>query len=149
MAESSIASSFFFQQVIGVMLRQHLLTLLKSKRPFQPGSEISAEASRVATAFGIADFSKPMSNKGLTLKVGYFKNMFAMYLLLCLSCPVCDSLPFSFQDLDLSDDDLSLFMDLGPYANPSFYVVQEDASLSKAYTLFRTLGLRHLIVIPR
>ena len=53
------------------------------------------------------------------------------------------------QDLELSEADLDLFLDLGPYANPSYYVVQEDAALSKAYTLFRTLGLRHLIVIPR
>jgi chloride channel 7 len=40
-------------------------------------------------------------------------------------------------------------MDLGPYLNPSYYVVQEDTSLSKVYTLFRTLGLRHLCVIPK
>ncbi len=26
---------------------------------------------------------------------------------------------------------------------------QEDTSLSKVYTLFRTLGLRHLCVVPR
>lgn len=42
-----------------------------------------------------------------------------------------------------------MYMDLGPYANPSYYVVQEDTSLSKVYTLFRTLGLRHVVVIPR
>lgn len=42
-----------------------------------------------------------------------------------------------------------MHIDLGPYVNPSYYVVQEDASLSKVYTLFRTLGLRHLAVIPR
>ena len=53
------------------------------------------------------------------------------------------------QDLELSEADLDMFLDLGPYSNPSYYVVQEDAALSKAYTLFRTLGLRHLIVIPR
>lgn len=41
------------------------------------------------------------------------------------------------------------YMDLGPYLNPSYYVVQEDTSLSKVYTLFRTLGLRHLCVIPK
>ncbi len=42
-----------------------------------------------------------------------------------------------------------MYLDLGPYVNPSFYVVNEDAALSKAYALFRTLGLRHLCVIPR
>lgn len=60
------------QQVIGVVLRQHLLTLLKSKRPLQFGPEISGEASRIATAFGVSDFSKPMSTPGLGIKVSGF-----------------------------------------------------------------------------
>lgn len=34
---------------------------------------------------------------------------------------------------------------------PSYYIccLQEDTSLAKVYTLFRSLGLRHLAVIPR
>lgn len=42
-----------------------------------------------------------------------------------------------------------MYLDLAPYANPSCYVVQEDMSLAKTYTLFRTLGLRHACVVPR
>jgi len=51
--------------------------------------------------------------------------------------------------LQLTAEQLGMYMDLGPYANPSYYVVQEDMSLSKVYTLFRTLALRHVCVIPR
>lgn len=37
----------------------------------------------------------------------------------------------------------------GPHCNLPCCVVQEDTSLSKVYTLFRTLALRHVCVIPR
>ncbi len=62
--------------------------------------------------------------------------------------PISEPQP-SVASLRLSDEQMSMHIDLGPYVNPSYYVVQEDASLSKVYTLFRTLGLRHLAVIPR
>lgn len=49
----------------------------------------------------------------------------------------------------LSAEALDCYVDLGPYSNPSYYVVQEDASLSKVHQLFRALGLRHVCVVPR
>ncbi|GAX72881.1 hypothetical protein CEUSTIGMA_g336.t1 [Chlamydomonas eustigma] len=108
------------QPVLGIVLRQHLMVLLSSRKALQSTPQISAESSRMATAFRVADFSKPVSSDGLTL-----------------------------QDLHLLAGDMDMFVDLGPYVNPSYYVVHEDASLSKAYALFRTLGLRHLCVIRR
>jgi chloride channel 7 len=57
--------------------------------------------------------------------------------------------PGSAHDLDLTAEQQAMYIDLGPYVNHSYYVVQEDASLSKVYQLFRSLGLRHLAVIPR
>ncbi|XP_075516253.1 chloride channel protein CLC-d-like [Primulina tabacum] len=42
-----------------------------------------------------------------------------------------------------------MFIDLSPFLNPSPYVVPEDMSLTKVYHLFRQLGLRHLLVVPR
>jgi hypothetical protein len=62
--------------------------------------------------------------------------------------PISEPPPDAFE-LSLSAQQQDMYIDLGPYVNPSYYVVQEDASLSKVYTLFRTLGLRHLCVIPR
>ena len=44
----------------------------------------------------------------------------------------------------LSEEDLSTVVDLQPYCNTSPYTVPFNLSLSKTYTLFRSMGLRHL-----
>mmetsp|Transcript_23545 Transcript_23545/g.51672 ORF Transcript_23545/g.51672 Transcript_23545/m.51672 type:complete len:861 (+) Transcript_23545:337-2919(+) len=108
------------RNIMGVVLRQHLLVLLSTPRCLQPSSYIAEVSSRVATSYDVSEFTKPISTPGL-----------------------------SIHDVQLTPEQLDLYLDLGPYVNPSYYVVQEDASLSKVYTLFRTLGLRHLCVIPR
>ncbi|KAG6393136.1 hypothetical protein SASPL_147371 [Salvia splendens] len=55
----------------------------------------------------------------------------------------------SIDDIHLTPDDLEMYIDLVPFFNPSPYVVPEDMSLTKVYTLFRQLGLRHVLVVPR
>jgi Mg2+/Co2+ transporter CorC len=52
-------------------------------------------------------------------------------------------------DLELSEEQHQSFLDLGPICNPSTYVIQEGASLSKVYAQFRQLELRHMVVIPK
>jgi hypothetical protein len=42
---------------------------------------------------------------------------------------------------------LRMYMDLKPYVNPASYVVQRSCGATQAYSLFQTLGLRHLCVI--
>ncbi|GBF93681.1 hypothetical protein Rsub_06784 [Raphidocelis subcapitata] len=108
------------QVIVGIILRNHLIKLLASGRAFQPTPFVCEAASRVAFSYSQAEFSSHTSEPAPSLS-----------------------------SLRLSDDQLVMHVDLGPYVNPSYYVVQEDASLAKVYTLFRTLGLRHLAVIPR
>ena len=48
----------------------------------------------------------------------------------------------------LSPDEEGMLMDLRPFMQRNPFVVQADASLSRAYRLFRTMGLRHLFVAP-
>ncbi|CAD7703645.1 unnamed protein product [Ostreobium quekettii] len=48
----------------------------------------------------------------------------------------------------LSEVDLETDIDLRPFMQRQPFLVNEDASLSRAYRLFRTLGLRHLLVAP-
>lgn len=44
--------------------------------------------------------------------------------------------------------ELEKFIDLRPFLNPYCHVVTENTSLSKAFRMFRELGLRHLVVVP-
>jgi len=47
-----------------------------------------------------------------------------------------------------SRGDLDSLIDLRPFMQRHPHVIAADASLSRAYRLFRTLGLRHLLVAP-
>ena len=66
------------------------------------------------------DFGKPGSGKGLRI-----------------------------EDIAVSEEESAMFIDLHPFANRSTYLVPENMTVSKVYTLFRQLGLRHLCVVPK
>lgn len=107
--------------VIGLMLRSHLLVLLQSKVDFQHSPLPSdPRGGGKPIRHNFTEFAKPVSSKGI-----------------------------SIDDIHLSSDDLEMYIDLAPFLNPSPYVVPEDMSLSKVYNLFRQLGLRHILVVPR
>lgn len=107
--------------VIGLVLRSHLLVLLQSKVDFQHSPlPFDARGGSKPISHSFSEFVKPASSKGL-----------------------------SIDDIHLSSDDMEMYIDLGPFLNPSPYVVPEDMSLTKVYNLFRQLGLRHIFVVPR
>lgn len=41
------------------------------------------------------------------------------------------------------------FVDVSPYMNLHPYTVHEEMSLPRVFNLFRTMGLRHIIVLVR
>lgn len=45
------------------------------------------------------------------------------------------------------EEDYSREIDLSPYMNITVYSVNQEFAVSEAYTMFRTLGLRHLVVV--
>ncbi|XVE71516.1 hypothetical protein DITRI_Ditri10aG0157000 [Diplodiscus trichospermus] len=53
------------------------------------------------------------------------------------------------EDIELTDEEMEMFLDLHPFTNASPYTVVETMSLAKALILFREVGLRHLLVIPK
>ena len=48
----------------------------------------------------------------------------------------------------LAGPELEMLVDLRPFMQRNPFVVHADASLSRAYRLFRTMGLRHMFVSP-
>ncbi|KAL8061306.1 hypothetical protein ABFX02_02G078500 [Erythranthe guttata] len=76
--------------------------------------------SELLTVFHAFDFAKAGSGKGLKV-----------------------------EDLDLSEEEMEMYVDLHPVTNTSPYMVADTMSLAKAAVLFRELGLRHLCVVPK
>ncbi|KAG0486993.1 hypothetical protein HPP92_009088 [Vanilla planifolia] len=74
----------------------------------------------VLRRFGAFDFAKAGSGKGMKL-----------------------------EDLHILEEEMELYVDLYPITNKSPYTVVETMSLAKAAVLFRDLGLRHLLVVPK
>lgn len=103
--------------LFGLVLRAHLLTLLKSKTFTQSPMLAGLDAM---SRFSDDDFAK----KGL----GHGDKI---------------------EDMKLSEEEMEMYIDLHPFTNTSPYTVVETMSLAKALILFREVGLRHLLVIPK
>lgn len=97
----------------GLILRSHLITLLKKKA-------LEPTASNVVDKFSVDDFIKQGFGQGDRI-----------------------------EDIVFSNEEMNMFIDLHPFSNASPYTVVETMSLAKAFILFREVGLRHLLVIPK
>ncbi|XP_010450335.1 PREDICTED: putative chloride channel-like protein CLC-g [Camelina sativa] len=53
------------------------------------------------------------------------------------------------EDVELIEEELNMYWDLHPFSNASPYTVVETMSLAKALVIFREVGIRHLLVIPK
>nr|GMC78620.1 chloride channel protein CLC-C [Ipomoea batatas]GMC89775.1 chloride channel protein CLC-C [Ipomoea batatas] len=76
--------------------------------------------SQILRRFHAFDFAKPGLGKGLKV-----------------------------DDLNITEEEMEMYVDLHPITNTSPYTVVETMSLAKAAILFRELGLRHLCVVPK
>ncbi|XP_011078419.1 putative chloride channel-like protein CLC-g [Sesamum indicum] len=101
----------------GLILRSHLVTLLRKKLFFKTPTPVGLDAF---LQFSADDFT--------TKDLGH-----------------CDQI----DDIELSEEEMEMFVDLHPFTNTSPYTVVETMSLAKALILFREVGLRHLLVIPK
>ncbi|CAL9105226.1 putative chloride channel-like protein CLC-g isoform X1 [Musa acuminata AAA Group] len=101
----------------GLILRAHLLSLLK-KKCFLPTCTLSSfDASK---QFVADDFAKRGSGKHDRI-----------------------------EDIEVTAEEMEMYIDLHPFTNTSPYTVVETMSLAKALTLFRQVGLRHLLIVPK
>jgi chloride channel 7 len=84
------------------------------------GARVKTGAAEVFRTLAPFDFAKAGSGKGLKV-----------------------------EDLELTEEEMDMYVDLHPITNRSPYTVVETMSLAKAASLFRGLGLRHMCVVPR
>ncbi|CAL5183042.1 unnamed protein product [Lathyrus oleraceus] len=105
-------------ELCGLVLRSHLLVLLKHKTLFTRKRIMTR--STIIKKLKASDFAKPGLGRGISVK-----------------------------DLEFSEEEMEMFVDLHPITNKSPYTVVETMSLAKAALLFRELGLRHLLVVPK
>lgn len=55
----------------------------------------------------------------------------------------------TIQEIKLDQEERDLWMDLTPYMNPTPHTIQDQTPVPRAFRLFRSLGLRHLVVLNR
>ncbi|KAJ8979965.1 hypothetical protein NQ317_013713 [Molorchus minor] len=53
----------------------------------------------------------------------------------------------TIDEISISDEEKTYFVDLRPFMNPSPFTILHSASLPRMFTLFRALGLRHLPIV--
>eukprot|EP00250_Pteridium_aquilinum_P012634 c20846_g1_i1 orf=136-2460(+) len=99
----------------GLILRSHLLVLLRGKKFISSENAFCRSASFRSFSFG-----KPGLGEGVIN-----------------------------DDVELSASEQEMYVDIHPFTNTSPYTVVDSMSLSRAYTLFRKLGLRHLCVVSK
>ena len=55
----------------------------------------------------------------------------------------------TIEEAAVTRDEMEMYVDLHPLTNTTPYTVVESMSVAKAMVLFRTVGLRHLLVVPK
>jgi H+/Cl- antiporter ClcA len=53
------------------------------------------------------------------------------------------------EDLQVSEEERGMWVHLAPYMDTAPYIIHENTSIQRTYRMFRTLGLRHLVVTDR
>ncbi|KFK33054.1 hypothetical protein AALP_AA6G324100 [Arabis alpina] len=55
----------------------------------------------------------------------------------------------NFDEVAITSSEMQLYVDLHPLTNTTPYTVVQSMSVAKALVLFRSVGLRHLLVVPK
>ena len=51
--------------------------------------------------------------------------------------------------IKVAEDEMEMYVDLNPFVNLTAHTVVESTSVAKAVVLFRQVGLRHLLILPK
>nr|GME06950.1 chloride channel protein CLC-B [Ipomoea batatas]GME09520.1 chloride channel protein CLC-B [Ipomoea batatas] len=53
------------------------------------------------------------------------------------------------EDVAVTNDEMEMYVDLHPLTNTTPFTVSESISVAKAMVLFRQVGLRHMLIVPK
>lgn len=132
----------------GLILRKTLCTMLKLKAFSKPiFDENSEEAQSVRRSSmrkssmrsGSTSAQLPPTPKG---EVMLSNSVMISYDALERTYPKYPQI----DEVDLSEEDMRSWLDLRNYMETAPFTMNENASVSRCYRLFRTMGLRHLIL---
>ncbi|KAF7064217.1 hypothetical protein CFC21_070600, partial [Triticum aestivum] len=56
---------------------------------------------------------------------------------------------FKIDDLELTPEEMEMYIDLHPFTNTTPYTVVETMSVAKVVVLFRSVVLRHMLIMPK
>jgi len=107
--------------LVGLIYRKHITTLLKL-RAFSYPTDINSSHPEAVPLRS----SKPVFLKTLEKTYPHYP---------------------SIDEISIADSDMSLWLDLRIYMDLSPLAISQKASVLKSYKLFRTQGLRHLVVL--
>ena len=114
------------QRVLGVILRDQLCTVLKQRQFELRRSPSPSPHLNMRERSGPAGSSPPLTADAFMRP--WFKDL-------------------EVDDLGLRPDDLDLYVNLRPYVNEAALVTLQNTSLRRVSRLFRSMGLRHLLVV--
>ncbi len=115
--------------VLGVVLREQLLTIL-SRRKFEMRLPSSSPGRRSPDWMGFEEHAGPANASPPLSADDFLRPWEAIHL----------------DNLKLSEDECALSVNLRPYVNEAALVTMQNAPLRRIQTLFRSMGLRHLLV---
>lgn len=111
----------------GMILRKHLCVLLQKKDFFVEEPKPYVRKPAGETTF--------LYNEQYALSYREIESTYPRYP--------------AIHEIKLDSEEMQLWMDLTPYMNPTPHTVQEQTRVPRAFRLFRSLGLRHLVVLNR
>uniref|UniRef100_A0A9I9CTS5 CBS domain-containing protein n=1 Tax=Cucumis melo TaxID=3656 RepID=A0A9I9CTS5_CUCME len=53
------------------------------------------------------------------------------------------------EEFVVTKEEMEMYVDLHPLTNTTSYTVMESMSVAKALVLFRQVGIRHLLIVPK
>jgi chloride channel 7 len=106
----------------GYILRHHVTTLLKNKAFFKTMNDIPKGNTIV-------------SSSSATLTYDQIEGKYPRYP--------------NIKNIIILPEEREMWLDLGPYLHPAPYTVQTEMTIRRVYKLFRSMGLRHLMVLDQ